>query len=332
MEAVGIGDLHLSSSSGAGGWSKFYTNSDAAILKEAQAAVDYAREKCIPRVFLYGDICDSPKMSYQAHLALYDFFTRNSDIKFYGILGNHDKLAKDNYGSSCDLLEKFKISNFKIFSKPTLVKIDKALVNFLPFPYSDWNPDALNVCHIDVQGSTMDSGRKSTSKIEIGNNVIVAGHIHTHNDFKNCYYSGTMYQTNFGESEKKGFHHINFVSPDDYEILFIPHTPKLILKTVIVNNIEDIKALPSSKNYVYKLLIQDGADISIEDYSHLNVSIVKSFKTKNDLKEIISSKLDYVSISDIRPEDVFEEILKSRDDIDDTMKDIIRKTRLRILK
>ena len=105
-------------------------------------------------------------MSYKAHLALYDFFSQNADMKFYVILGNHDRLASnESYGSSCDLLEKFSLSNVEIFSKPTLKKIDGAYVNFLPFPYSDWK-DALNVCHVDVKGSTMDSGRPSQSEID----------------------------------------------------------------------------------------------------------------------------------------------------------------------
>ena len=41
MEAIGIGDLHLSSFNGHGGWSKYTDgNSDILILKEAQKAVD----------------------------------------------------------------------------------------------------------------------------------------------------------------------------------------------------------------------------------------------------------------------------------------------------
>lgn len=336
MEAVGIGDLHLSAVNGSGGLSRYVSgNSDKAILKEVQAAVDYAREHYIKNAFIYGDFCDGPKMSYQAHLALYEFFTRNKDIMFYGILGNHDKLAKGKqYGSSCDLLEKFSLSNFKLYSEPTVEKIDGVLVNFLSFPYHNWNPDCLNICHIDVHGSVMDSGRPSQSRVKLDKNaVVVAGHIHTKGKVgKKCFYSGTMYQTNFGEKQEKGFHHIMFNSPDDFEIQFIPHTPSILLHTVTVYSEKDLQGLPTSPNNIYRLLIQDGADIVPEQYAHLNTAVIKSFASKKDLQEALTSQLEYVSIEDIKPEQVFEELLDNREDITDIMKERIRQARYRVLK
>lgn len=331
MEAIGIGDLHLSSFNGHGGWSKYTDgNSDTLILKEAQKAVDFARDQNIFNIFLYGDICDSPKMSYKAHLALYDFFSQNADMKFYVILGNHDRLASnESYGSSCDLLEKFSLSNVEIFSKPTLKKIDGAYVNFLPFPYSDWK-DALNVCHIDVKGSTMDSGRPSQSEIDPKDYVIVAGHIHTAGSFKKVFYSGTLYQTNFGESEEKYFHRIYYKDSKNFEIDLIPNTPAIQLHTITVNSSKDLENLPSSPNHVYRLLINDGCDISPHAYAHLNVAVVKSFMSRKDLKEILNSDLEYVSTSDINTEEIFEEIL-SKYELSDEEKENIRNVRLKVL-
>ena len=126
MDAIGIGDLHLTGTSGAGAWSKYWPgNSDAAILQEAQKAVDYGKSKGIANIFLYGDICDAPKMSYQAHQALLDFFSRNFDCQFYIILGNHEMLTANSSTHALSLIQAFGTAcpNVHIYDKPTLEKV-----------------------------------------------------------------------------------------------------------------------------------------------------------------------------------------------------------------
>lgn len=340
MDAIGIGDLHLTGTSGSGAWSKYWPgNSDVAILQEAQKAVDYGKSKGIANIFLYGDVCDAPKMSYQAHQALLDFFGRNSDCQFYIILGNHEMLTANSSTHALSLLQAFSSAcpNVHIYDKPTLEKIDGAKVNFLPFPHAEFNSQALNVCHVDVAGSFMDSGIASKSSIDVGENVVVAGHIHTSGQVKECYYSGTMIQTNFGESIQKYFHLIHFNSIDDYEIQLIPTKPNLLLMTAIVNSKVDIDdAVKTSKKLsqkqVWRLIIADGAEIDAEDYESLNVVQVKSFSTKKDLQELASGSIDYVSVDDIKPEDVFLKLLQKREDIDDEMKKEIIRVRRKVLK
>ena len=56
MEAIGIGDLHLTSNNGVGAWSKYCENSDEAVLDQARDAVRYGLRQGITNVFIYGDI------------------------------------------------------------------------------------------------------------------------------------------------------------------------------------------------------------------------------------------------------------------------------------
>lgn len=342
MDAIGIGDLHLTSASGHGAWSKYYLgDSDTAILAEAQKAVNYGLERGITNIFIYGDVCDSPKMSYQAHEALYKFFSTNSQCTFYIILGNHEVLAANSTHHSLSLLQAFHsaLPNVHIFAQSKTVKIDNALVRFLPFPDASFSHKALNVCHLDVAGSTMDSGMLSKSKIDPEDYVIVAGHIHTAGQVKQCYYSGTMIQTNFGESEQKYFHLIHFNSPKDYEIRLIPTHPQFILRTKIINSHTDVdEALQEAKNskdkIVWRLIVSDGCDVdlsSLDLSSKINIAQIKSYKTKKDLQDLASGSIDYISTDDIKPEDVFNSILESREDIDAKMKEKIKAVRKRIL-
>lgn len=330
MEAIGIGDLHLTSTNGVGAWSKYCENSDEAVLDQVRDAVRYGLRQGITNVFIYGDICDGPKMSYQAHVALFNFFKEFSQCHFYMITGNHD-IVSSGGKNSLELLKTFSSAckNISIYNTPTVEEIDGVLVNFLPYPYHDFRDDCLNVCHVEVKGCYLDSGYPSKSEIDVGNAVIAAGHIHTHGKVKNCYYSGTMIQTNFGEKLDKGFHHIRFNSPQDYTIEFIPREPALKLKTLVINTKQDL-LVKQEQGDLYRLLIQDGAEVEPQDYLHLNVIQVKSFKTKEDLQSIAST-VDYVSIEDIKPEDVLNELLNARTDLSDEMKEKVRQVRQRVL-
>lgn len=330
MEAIGIGDLHLTSHNGNGALSKYCKDSDEVILKQASLAVEYGLRQGIRNIFLYGDVCDGPKMSYRAHQALFNFFKQYSLCDFYIITGNHDIVSVGGT-HSLELLETFNaaLPNVYIFRKPTMVEIDGVTVNFLPYPFKDFKYIALNVCHLEVSGCSLDSGRISKSDIDTGECITVAGHIHTHGKVANCYYSGSPVQTNFGEKLDKGFHHIRFNSRNDYSIDFISQEPSIKLKTLVINTKQDCN-VTQERGDVYRLLIQDGADVQPQDYMHLNVAQVKSFKTNEDLQSIATA-IDYVSIEDIKPEDVLNELLDAQTNLCDEMRERIREVRRRVL-
>jgi hypothetical protein len=87
MEAVAIGDLHLTDAAGTGGLSKYIADHDQMVVSEAEKVLVYARNQGIDRALLLGDSCDGPRMSYPAMTALSSMFSRNDDITFEVILG-----------------------------------------------------------------------------------------------------------------------------------------------------------------------------------------------------------------------------------------------------
>ena len=322
MEFVGIGDLHLSSQNGHGGFSRFLDDSDAYILSEVQRVLNLAKDRGIEQVILYGDICDSVRMSYRAHLQLVEFLRSNRDMYFHIILGNHDKFAKEaQLGHSCEVLEAFRFKHVRIYSEPTLVKfIDGSKVNFLPFPYSNFK-SCLNVCHLDLAGAVADNGQKVRSKISSGKHPVVSGHIHSSSSFKQTYYSGTLYQLNFGESvDRKGFHSIE-CNGNDVEVEYVPFKPKYQLKTIVVENPKILQGLPS-QNVFYRLLIpEDAEELNPASYAHLSVVQLKHWGSKNELSELQNFKVDFEELN-LNVDEILQHILSKQypSDIESVLK------------
>ena len=328
MDFVGIGDLHLSSQSGHGGFSRFIEDSDSYIISEVQRALDMATDKGIQKAILYGDICDSVRMSYNAHIKLVDFFRRNKEIDFHVILGNHDKFAKDsNLGHSCEVLQQFHLKNLTIYDQPKVIKFsDGTRVNFLPFPFHNFK-NCLNVCHLDLSGAPMDNGKPTKSDILPKGYQIVSGHIHSSSSFKNTYYSGTLYQLTFGESvDRKGFHLIE-CNGDDAEVTYVPFSPRYTLRTVIVNDPSDLQGLPA-KDVFYRLLLPEEAeDIDPSLYATLNVVEVKKWGTKSELSSLQELNLEFEQLNLDIPQ-MLESIVNSQYS---SIAEGIMKTRERIL-
>lgn len=298
MEFVGIGDLHLSSQNGHGGFSRFVDNSDEYILSEVQKVIDLAMEKGIGKAIIYGDICDSVRMSYRGHLQLVEFFRRNKDIDFHIILGNHDKFAKDsNLGHSCEVLQEFHLKNLTIYDEPKLVKFsDGSRVNFLPFPYSNFKK-VLNVCHLDLAGATTDNGRPAKSDISSKGYHVVSGHIHSSCSFKNTHYSGTLYQLNFGEDvARKGFHFIE-CDATDAEVTYVPFSPKYKLRTITVEDPSILETLEKENTFYRLLLPEDAEEIDPSLYASLNVVDVKRWGSKSELADLQSLTLEFEELN-----------------------------------
>lgn len=287
MEAVGIGDLHLDSP-----LTEIIENYNSQVIKEIDKVLKYAYSHGIENIFLYGDISDNSNLSQDALKCLLDLFYRHKDLLFFIILGNHDKKAKDSIkGHSLKILKtlrKFKLlENVRIFSKPKSVNIGKEKVRFLPWPSTDFDESALNVAHIEVYKSKADNGRVfSTDRLSKSKAVVVSGHLHTAHSVRNTYYSGTLYQTKFGQSKDCYFHHIVFNGVEDYEISLIPHVPDYELITVHVENKNDLVDLPKSKFKKIKLVIDNpGVDLSNLD----NPGIVKLTPFSKEFREVKES-------------------------------------------
>lgn len=316
MIAIGIGDLHLTDSEGGGGLAKYISDPDAYVMRECTRVVRYASKKGITNIFLYGDICENPRMSYAAMEALIQFFRENSTINFYVILGNHDKFGNESsLGHSLQIIMLYPFTNVRFITEPEVIKIDGVKVNFQPWPGKSFSKNMLNVAHIEVNGSKLDSGRKFESD-EFSNSkaVILMGHLHTNHKVRNTYYSGTLYQTYFGESLPKFFHLIDYSSPDEYEITNVPFDPEYKLFTCVVENKKDLKLISKDPKHLIKLVIQEGADVDPDspECNLPNIVITKAFKTKSELTAILTEDLIHGAELEIKTEDYFNEWMAQR--------------------
>lgn len=291
FSAVGIGDLHLTDESGKGGLANYLEDPNGYVMSEVDRVCAWARKKDISNVILYGDICENPRMSYEAQIALRAGLRRNKDLDFIIYPGNHDSKNHDrSEGHSLQLLELMGLKNVTIVLDDTYLEFGKQKIKICPWPSTAFDKTCLNFAHIEVYGSQLDSGRKIEDEaLKKSKAVTCVGHLHTNHRVRNTYYSGTLYQTNFGESLPKFFHHIVYNSVDDYEITSVPFEPKYKLHNCVVETAEDVAALPTGQYDLIKLVVQDGADVDIPNRS--NIVINKTFKTKMDLATILTEDL-----------------------------------------
>ncbi len=313
FEFVGIGDLHLTDDRGSGGLAKYIDDPNGYVMREVQRVIDWARERHVTHAILYGDICENPRMSYEGQLALIKTIEANSDINWWMILGNHDKVgAASSMGHSMQIIMKARLPNLKIFTKDRTVEIEGVKVKFCPWPSTSFDPSALNIGHIEVKGSKSDSGRTMDSdELSISKAVVMMGHLHTRHRVRNTYYSGTLYQTNFGEQPKKYFHHVVFTSPEDYEVIAVPFDSEYKLHNIVIETQADVDAMPRGEKDLLKVVVKDGSEVIVPDLP--NIVINKAFKTKAELQTILTEDLLQGSELVVRSEDFFAHWLANRD-------------------
>jgi len=283
VEAIALGDAHYD-----GNIFNLVEDGPSFVTNELRGPCNYAVERGIQHVFMLGDTCSKPRMSYESHIALLGLLDEFPSLHFHFILGNHDMYGDDPAaGHSLQLLMQARRPNVSVYTKPTKKLIDGCKVQFLPFPHRSFDPHALNIAHVDVAGAVNDNGRPVKSDDE-SKAVAIIGHIHKAQRVRNTYFPGTLYQTRYGESEDKSFAHVRFNSPRDYNVQLRRHDPAVLLRTLIVKSKEDLDNADASPHILYRLIISDGADVTQEDWAHLTTRQTNSFRTKEDLKAIMN--------------------------------------------
>lgn len=294
MEALGIGDLHLD-----GPFTKLVPEGATVICNEVQKIIDWGRKRGINRVFFYGDVCDTPRMSYESYRAFAKLLRSNPNTEFHMILGNHDKFAvQSEAGHSLELIKDLldvmeALPNVNLYTEPTDVEIEGVPVRFLPWPSRAFSKRMLNVAHIETAGSKSDSGKLMDPEgLYDGNAVILAGHLHTEQVVRNTYFSGTPFQQNFGESTKKYFHHIRFESVKDYEIEKIRTRPQYLLHNILVKSKRDLELIPDSPTDLVKLIVRDGADVDATAWANKpNVVKTTGYRSREELEAVLTADL-----------------------------------------
>jgi len=330
MEFVGIGDLHLTGIDGKGGLSDYVPDHDAMVVAEVERVKAYARKKHVQHVIQYGDVCESPRASYRALLALLDMVSED-DLTWTFILGNHDKFAKESAaGHSLEVLQRLRLPNVRIVTEPKLLKVGSTKVNFMPWPCSEFSREYLNVAHVDVDGATGDNGHPSRHKVRVkhrGKSVI--GHIHTNQVVGGAHYSGTLYQTNFGEKPGKFFHHAQHEG-GDWDIESVPHKPQYELITLDVASRKDLRAVENDPNKLYKLRLLKASNITPADYTSNVVRIQPVGKDGEQAAEELGEIATAGSEVSLDPDEFFGAWL-DRQTLKPEVKDRVAKLRKQML-
>jgi hypothetical protein len=287
LEGVGIGDLHLDKVErllpGIGNkW----------VQREMRKPLDYALENGIEHVFYYGDIFEYPRATYES-MRLFKhviFAKKYRNLNQWIILGNHDYDEKGRHSlefllDDIRILQSYGIEpRIKVFINQEDYEIEGVPVRFLPHPYTKTSKSRLNIGHFEVAGAIRDNGRKIKEGVE-SSNLVLLGHLHTPHRVGNNYFSGTLYQTNFGEALPKSFHHFKVRDDLKHKVTNIRNEPEYVLENKEIYTVKDLKKLSDNPKHLYKLFVQDAVDVDPAFLNeHTNVKKVNRFKTEEELK------------------------------------------------
>ena len=335
LEFVGIGDVHGDKLEkilpGVGNkW----------ICREVRKPLNYALKKGIKHAFFYGDIGEYARWSYEFQMEFKNVLLdpKYKDLNQWLILGNHDWDEKGRHSLEVLVndLSLFKAHGLKLKIKVltdlTDVEIDGVPVRFLPYPHTKTTGKALNVGHFEVAGSTRDNGRKIKDGVET-NHLCVLGHLHTCHRVGNSFYSGTLYQTNFGEYLPKSFHHVKVKDNLKHKVMNVPNDPEYKLLNVEVHSRKDLDQISDNPKVLHKLFVQDGMTIDPRDLEERpNVVKVNRFKDDKDLKTQLEEEWKIEDVGNVfQPEEDVERFLSERK-VEDKVKTRALKIHRRFLK
>ena len=289
LELVGIGDLHLD-----GKLLKYLPDLNARIVHEVRRVLEYATRNGVQLIVFYGDICETPNMSMEAHILFFRLLAENTKFKFLIILGNHDRENSETHSLQffMELCQSGALPHVRIFDKPaTLFRKSGTPLRLLPWPSLDTDPDCLNVIHEAVAGAHWDHGRAVDGAKKV-KDICVAGHIHTAQKIGQAHFSGTLYQTSFGEKPNKYFHHVVWEDDKIPLIHKIKHKPRFTLVNAVVRSAEDLAELSNDPSILYKVFVKDSAVLDDSAFAHLpNVVKHNFFKTKAELEMLMVEEL-----------------------------------------
>ena len=307
---------------------KYLPNLNSLIFDEVRRVVAYAKRNGIKTLVFYGDICETPHMSLEAHRLLLAFIMEYPDFEFIFDLGNHDTENSETHSMQLftDMQGFGLLPNVRIIEKPTtLFRKSGTPLRILPWPSLDTREDCLNVIHEEVAGATWDHGRPVGSGTVIEHDC-VAGHLHTEQKVGSVNFSGTLYQTSFGEKAKKFFHHCTWHSPEEKKIIRkIPHVAAFQLINLVVESQKDIDSIENDPMKLYKVFVQTEVTLDADTFANLpNVVKTNSFKSKSELQALMREEIrldeDFGMENVLSLENNLKDWLASNKSIDDGMR------------
>lgn len=229
-------------------------------LQEVRKPLEYAVKNGIKVVIHSGDLFDKAHINHIYIKALINLFLEFKDLSIYIILGNHDYEDVDNNSlylfTICNELGI--LPNVRIILEQIKLKIEKVPFNFMPYPCQDFSKKHVNISHLEITGAVRDNNRKIKFGIKPkGINFI--GHIHKKQRIKNSWFCGGLFQTTFGESNPKGWFHVQIDAKEmKPEVKFIKNNCSFELINVYIETQDDFANLVKDKYKLLKLHIAEG--------------------------------------------------------------------------
>ena len=176
--------------------------------------------------------------------------------------------------------------------QPETVEIEDERVRFLPWPHTEAEEDCLHVLHVECRGAKYDSGRPIGEEAhDLSEMIGVAGHLYQAQRAGDIHFSGTMYQTNFGESLPKYFHDGTWRN-GKLKVKKVETTPEIQLHNVIIATPEDFKTLPTHRNHLCKVFVKKEVVLRENAFdAYPNVVKINSYRTESELKTLMKNEL-----------------------------------------
>lgn len=237
---------------------------------------DYAIKHGIKHWIQTGDVSDKPRLSEEARVMLFEFMHRyDGKLEMDWVLGNHD-LEYEGFHSMqffAQLVKKKKLKTTRIHCVPEQRVIGGVPVNMMPFPHNKALPHkgggTFNIGHFERPGCIRDNGTKMDDEHGVkegkGDDHWLLGHLHTHQHKGRSWWTGTLYQTNFGESLPKGFTHGRVARLSSgklkVDLKFIEVQPEFVLHNLKIEKPSDLKQIVDDPYQLYKVVVKRGVEL-----------------------------------------------------------------------
>lgn len=272
--------------------------------------VNYCLQSDVDLIVLMGDILDrhdDVKLSLlKIAIDFIKILSTHPKAKVVVLIGNHDRVNnKDTFSDIHPFMGIERSNNLFIINKPLQMN-NMLFVPYVPVNkfYSSLqamniNPDKFDLvfAHQEFKDA-IDYFGKATE--EWNGNLLISGHIHEYGYKKsNLLYTGSLYQISYGEDEKKGILHGEFID-GKFNHVQIPMTQ--MMKNIHRINTSDIKLVTNSDTYV------------VEGSAEEVMMLKRKMKHMKNVKFII--KPEHKHLTTKRFDDMFIESLTEKNLLD----------------
>ena len=235
-------------------------------LTEIRKPLAYAVKNGIKTVVHGGDMFDTPDANHKYIKGLISIFLEFKQLNIYVIIGNHD--LEDAETNSMHLIklchELGILPHVKVFMEQTKMKIEGIPFNFMPFPCQDFIENRINIAHLETAGVRRDNNTVAKSGVEaISDGINFIGHIHKQQVVgTNTYFCGGLFQTTFGETNPKGWYHVQIKKTTSGRlkeiVKFVANNCDFELINLKIEVTEDFTKIVKDSMKLYKLHVSDG--------------------------------------------------------------------------